>query len=112
MKKGLDPITSILIVLFCSGLAAQGALGETTVDAREEAAFSVKGTVVEIDSSAQVVRLKNEGGLELTFHAGEPPQMTGLSVGEEVSLEYLYNENYEKVIRSIKRASSSGQIST
>jgi len=83
------------------------ALGQTAVEGvpREES-FSTKGTVVSVDGATDTLRLRNEGGLELTFHANNPAQLSGLGADDPIEIEYRYNENYEKVIQSVKKQGS------
>ena len=86
----------------------------------QEEHFSIEGTITEIESPAKssqsaegkIIRLKNEKGLELTFRldsstsvkVGEDTQsINDLAVNDPIEIEYVYNENYEKVGRSIKK---------
>ena len=69
----------------------------------EEPHFSTKGAITQVDETAKVIYLKNEGGLELSFHAKDPAQLTGLKPEDEVAIDYLYNENYEKMINKIEK---------
>ena len=75
-------------------------------------AFSTKGRLTETDPNELVVRMKNEGGLELTFRViatteikeGETPKLfEDLAPGDAVTIDYTYNEDYEKVARLIER---------
>ena len=77
-----------------------------------EKPLSTQGTLTEVNQEEKFLRLKNEGGLELTFLimdttqilAGETPHpLADLAVGDSVKVDYDYNENYEKVIRSITK---------
>lgn len=100
----------LLIALLAGGI---GMLSQTSAfGAPVENLFSTKGTVTQIDQETQTLRVKNEGGLQLTFHtdtttrvlAGdELKTLAGLSTGDTIEIEYAYNENYEKVARSIKK---------
>ena len=63
----------------------------------------------------KVLRVKIEGGLELTFHTDEATVIrkaegTGtfkdLMEGGAVEMEYVYNENYEKVAQAIRLTSA------
>ena len=81
-----------------------------TQDAQEEI-FSTKGNLVEVNPEEKLLRLKNEGGLELTFRVVATTQvwveeaqklLADLPVNGKVEIEYNYNENYEKVARLIK----------
>lgn len=78
----------------------------------EEKLFSTRGKLTEINLEEKVLRLKNEGGLELTFLLTDTTQVkTGeairpladLAVDDSVKMDYRYNENYEKVVRTIEK---------
>ena len=71
----------------------------------EEPHFSAKGVITQVDETAKVIYLKNEGGLELSFHVKDAANLTGLKPEDEVTIDYLYNENYEKMINKIEKKS-------
>ena len=84
----------------------------------QEEHFSTKGTITQIESTgessqegaAKILRVKTEGGLELTFRANnltsvkvgeQVKSLADLAVNDPVEIDYAYNENYEKVSQSI-----------
>ena len=101
------------IALFLSlfvGLSFSQAGALETKAAEPAKPFSTQGTVTRVDLPTQVINLKNEGGLELTFHLNETTQVrmgekvgsaADLAADEEVEMEYDYNADYEKIARSI-----------
>lgn len=84
-------------------------------EVKKEESFSTRGTLTRIEMDQKIFFLKNEGGLELTFHASEATQvMVGqvlgsvadLQAGDSVEIDYEYSENYEKIVRSIRKYSA------
>jgi len=78
--------------------------------------FSTRGTVTRINQDQKIVSVKTEGGLELTFHIEETTQIlrdsktqsfADLALEDEVEIEYDYNPDYEKIVRTLKRKSRS-----
>ena len=74
--------------------------------------FSTRGVVTRQDPAQKAVKVKTEGGLELTFYVSETTVITqdsetrslaDLASEDEVEIEYDYNANYEKVARLIKK---------
>lgn len=74
--------------------------------------FSVKGTITEINPNQQIIKAKNEGGLELTFSIiatteileGEQAKLLAdLAPGDNVEIKYVYDDNYEKIARLIRK---------
>lgn len=74
--------------------------------------FSTKGTLMRVETGEKKFFLKNEGGLELTFHADESTRLAigqnqtslaDLAPGDSLEIDYVYNENYEKTARSIRK---------
>lgn len=72
--------------------------------------FSTEGTLTEVQPEQKTLRLKNKGGLELTFRAeegtsvrigGTAKSFADLRPGDWAEMEYDYNENYEKIAESI-----------
>lgn len=105
---------TILIALMAVSFPARWAWAQT--DAPEsEGKFTLRGTLTRRDLPAKTLLVKNEGGLELTFHLKEAGRVsvgeeTGSgadpAAGDEVEIEYEYNADYEKIIRSLKKRSS------
>ncbi len=103
-------------VLFVVGLSGTwtlsgGVIGAQTA-APEEGVFSTKGKITEVVPEEKTVRLKNEGGLELTFQVvatTEIKEDEGLKLfenlvpGDTVEIRYTYNEDYEKVASLIRK---------
>ena len=74
--------------------------------------FLAKGSITEVQAQEKMIRVKIEGGLELTFHITEKTEITegmpsgpssALKPGDFVEIAYDYNENFEKIARSITR---------
>lgn len=72
--------------------------------------FLTEGTLTEVQPEQKIFRLKNKGGLELTFRAeertsvrveGTPKSFADLRPGDWAEVEYDYNENYEKIAETI-----------
>jgi len=93
--------------LFGSNVSAQTPAADT-----QEELFSTQGTITEINAEEKYLRVKVEGGLELTFHVddatavqagAETKSYADLLVDDLVSVSYLYNENYEKIAREITK---------
>jgi hypothetical protein len=93
----------VLVLVLSLGLAGASAEGPDDL-------FSTQGTITEVNSSEKIIHVKIEGGLEVTFHldttttvkAGEADRaLTDLAAGDTVKIDYRYNDNYEKVARSV-----------
>lgn len=78
----------------------------------KEELFSIQGTLIQVETGEKMFLLKNEGGLELTFRVNEGTEikigqgsglLSHLAAGDSVEVDYIYNENYEKVARSIRK---------
>lgn len=72
--------------------------------------FSAAGTITVVDGGKKAIRVKVQKGLELTFFVVETTEITkagstksfqNLAPLQEVQIEYLYNEDYEKVALKI-----------
>jgi len=109
MKMKMKMRIAILVSL-CVGLSFSWASALETKEAEPAKSFSTKGTLTRVDLPMNVIYLKNEGGLELTFHLNETTQVqsgekTGsaadLAAEEEVEIDYEYNADYEKMARAI-----------
>lgn len=74
---------------------------------KKEELFSTKGTLTRVEAGEKMFFLKNEGGLELTFHTDAQTEMSGLGEGDFLEIDYFYNENYEKVARTIRKPEKS-----
>ncbi len=77
---------------------------------KKQEPFKAKGVITQVDPAAKTFFLKNEGGLELTYHADDSTEFEGsglaeLFTGDEVEVTYRYNENYEKIALSVKKPS-------
>ena len=91
-------------------------------ETQKEEPFSIKGTLLRSDPATQTLHIKNEGGLELTFHTNEATQFTAankevetpgrailfndLLPNDSLEIEYSYNENYEKVAQAVRKTSN------
>ncbi len=89
-------------LVFTAGFVLPSGWGEVK-GLKEEGFFSTKGTITRMEADQKRFTLKNEGGLELTFYTGEAKTFAGLAVGDAVEIDYLYNENYEKIAQSIRK---------
>jgi len=101
------------IAIFVSlwlGLSFSQASALETPKAEPAKSFSTQGTLTRVDLPANVIYLKNEGGLELTFHLSETTEIRSgektrsaadLAAAEEVEIDYEYNADYEKMAHSI-----------
>lgn len=112
----MKPSLILLTLLFALTLKSDTVFSETAKP--QEEIFSTKGTLTEVNPEEKFVRLKNEGGLELTFLVNATTQvrlsekqelLTYLAVNDEVEMEYVYNENYEKVARTIQIKKEAGK---
>ena len=72
--------------------------------------FSAQATVTEVHPEENFFRAKIQGGLELTFRTNESTVIKAGGAAESlnellpedaVTIDYLYNENYEKVVRQL-----------
>lgn len=103
-------------VLFVAGLSGAWTLSPGILAAQtaapEEGVFSTKGKITEVAPGEKIVRLKNEGGLELTFQVAATTEIQegeelklfeNLVPGDSVEIRYTYNEDYEKVARLIQK---------
>ena len=89
---------------------------------RREDSFSVKGRITRIDPATKTLYLRNEAGLELTYHVDDSTQievpdteptwaatpdpqgfLSRFAVNDSVEIGYRYNENYEKIALSIRK---------
>lgn len=100
MKIFLAAVTLAIHFLFVSN----SVFAVTETKPKEEL-FSTKGTIIEINLQEKVLHVKNEGGLELTYHADEATPLDDFAVNDFVEMDYLYNQDYEKMIRNIKKSS-------
>ena len=89
-------------LVFTAGFVLPSGWGEVKEIKREEL-FSTQGTITRMKADQKRFTLKNEGGLELTFYTGEATTLADLAVGDAVEIDYLYNENYEKIAQAIKK---------
>ena len=81
----------------------------TQTSALEEM-FSAKGTVTDVNADEKSFHAKMEGGLELTFFVNDETVVkmgdenrlfADLGEGAAVEITYFYNDNYEKVAKTI-----------
>jgi hypothetical protein len=81
--------------------------------------FSTEGAITQVDAAENIIHVKVEGGLEVTFHlddttavqAGEAVKsFADLQVGDTVKIGYRYNDNYEKVARSVIISSGKTEV--
>ena len=91
-----------------------------TPETGEEGRFTTRGVITQIDLSTKTLLVRNEGGLELTFHLNDGTQVrTGkttlsaadLKAEDEVEIDYEYNADFEKIVRTVTKSSpiSSGK---
>ena len=75
-----------------------------------EGAFTSEGTVTRIDLGEKIIRVKLHAGLEVTFRVDEATVFTQgaqaqtlreLAVQNNVVVEYVYTDNYEKLARAV-----------
>ena len=104
---------AILVFLMSATLTPAPAFSEIEPNLPIEH-FSTQGVVTHLDPARKVVYLKTERGLELTFHISETTVITqgqetkslaDLAPEDEIEIEYDYNQDYEKVARSVKKKS-------
>ena len=104
MKKTFLTISALAFAFL---LNTTGVLAET-----QDELFSTKGTLTQVDTVGKMLRVKIEGGLELSFRVedatqimvGETPKtLVDLGVNDSVEIQYFYNQNYEKVAKTIKK---------
>ena len=107
-KKFLMASTGMVILAFIAFRAFAETLPAETKE--KEQIFSTKGTLTQIDASAKILRVKIEGGLELTFRVDDSTQIrkgealksfADLQGDQPVEMEYVYNEDFEKVARTV-----------
>lgn len=100
-----------IFILALTWFPLVGMVHAETQPAEPDGHFFIRGTVTRVDAPAKVMHVKNEGGLELTFHWDEAAQIqkgerTGalqdLAADAGVEIEYEYNADYEKMARLIK----------
>lgn len=100
----------VVLALLTTFLTAQ----VDTYSSEGDNLFSTKGTVTHINTQEKVLLVKREGGLELTFHTDEATEVTvdgemksiaDIGINDSVEIDYVYNENYEKVARKIRKTS-------
>lgn len=112
MMKCLKVSLVILVILTWASSSFAGPEATPPPPRTQEEFFSTKGTIIQVDAEEKVLHVKIEGGLEATFHvddktvikAGEAPQsFAALVADDSLALEYFYNENYEKVARTITK---------
>ena len=96
-------IFSVLVVILTAAFS-------TAFAEIQQKYFSTEGTLTDVQPEQKTLRLKNKGGLELTFRAeegvavrigGVVKSFADLHPGDSVEMEYDYNENYEKILQSI-----------
>ena len=100
---------SILVWNLVAGnfLLLSVASAQTVTPSRKEDFFSAKGVLTRIDSVTKVLYLRNESGLELTYHVDDSTKaevpFSTLAVNDAVEIDYRYNENYEKIALSLRK---------
>lgn len=96
------------LILILYGFA-RPAYAETPLPVEGES-FSAQGVITEVNPEEKNIRVQIEEGLELIFYvedattikAGETGlTLTDLEEGSGATLNYSYNENYEKVAHTI-----------
>ena len=96
-------VSSVLAVALLGGVSGFSA----EPAAKKEDLFSMKGTVTQIDTAEKILRAKNPAGLELTFRVEKGESLAGLAANDPVEISYVYNENFEKVARTLTKPASS-----
>ena len=104
MKRWSAVLTLVLGLIFT----------QVTLSAQtEEESFSTAGKITQLNIQEKTLGLKREGGLELTFHVNDVTQiligeeakpLTDLAVGDSIEMEYVYNKDYEKFARTIRKS--------
>ena len=99
-------------LLWSLGLIVSLTVGPLAFAEAGPSSFSAKGSITEVQAQEKMIRVKIEGGLELTFHITEKTEITegmpsgpslALKPGDFVAIVYDYNENFEKIAQSITR---------
>lgn len=107
-------------LLLSLGLGVLLTVGPFAFAEAEPASFTAKGSITEVQAQEKMLRVKIEGGLELTFHVTEKTEITEeaasgpsstLEAGDSVEIVYDYNENFEKIAKSITRLKTSSEAS-
>ncbi|GEM_PF-6225622 len=98
-------MTALLILFASTSIAAPG-------PKPEEGILSAKGKLTQVNPAEKVLLIKIEKGLELTFFVDEATQiqagketrlLTDLQAGDSVEIEYLYDQDFKKILRSVRK---------
>ncbi len=105
----------VFLICLAAGLSFSGSAFSQTSETGQEGRFTTRGVITKIDGPAKTIFVRNDGGLELTFHLDEGTQIrlgkTGASLADlkdedEVEMDYEYNNDYEKIVRTLTKSAS------
>jgi hypothetical protein len=97
-RTGISLILFLGLVLFL-----QPVWGEDTPQV--EGVLSAQGTLTEVNPQERFFRFKKEKGLDLTYFLDDESviSLNHFATGDFVEIEYVYDKDYRKVVRSLKK---------
>ena len=105
MLRTFSVLTLVLTLFAVTGVAAPSVKPE-------EGVVSAKGKLTQVNLEGKSLLIRIEEGLELTFFADETTRiqigketksLADLAAGDSVEIEYRYDQDYQKVLQSIRK---------